>query len=156
MKKWMVVPALTAFAMLLCVFLIFLGPAYSENPPAEEKGCFYVVRSPWDSAFDPHKLIDEWVALTMDVDSDGLLIMMFGNPKLNWEVLIKTQPPIDEITLPPGEIAKMMTYVFIPREDGQLELYGYGYTTEGGGVTAYRWNGERYKEIKEAAGKGSI
>lgn len=139
--------------MFLCSSVVSVSQA---EEPAKTNDNFYIIRSPWDSSFDPHKIIDTWTALTMNVDPKGYVVVVFGNPKIDWEAAIKNNTPYQDLFLPPGEISKLMTYVFVPRKDGQLELYGYGYVAEDGTKWAYRWDGTKYKEIEEAAGKGSI
>lgn len=129
-------------------------PSVAANPetaPQKEES-FYNIRSPWDSAFNPHEVFSSWISLTMNMDlNKGIMIVMMGNPKVNWEEAIVKYPNPNDIPFPPGEITMVVTFVFgLPVEaEDKVELVGYGYYDKDWKMMAFRWDGQKYRLLIE-------
>ena len=154
-------------AMMVCILFLFscaavdikgAGAARAEDklelvqpkikivPLEQDVTEFYVKHYPWDSAIDPHMVIDKWIAIDMKIDTDkNILIISLANPRVDWNDVIKNNRPTNEIILPPGEITLVVTCVFI-LDKPLWELIGYGYD-EAGELIAYKWNGKKYYKV---------
>lgn len=148
--------SLKVFVVLaLYAFLVFGCVTPSEfnrklNEPVEFKAGdrqstdFYNHRSPWDSPFNPHEVLQYWESIGAESLNLISVMVIVGNPKINWqEIDINQQDPF-RLPIPKGEFASAVVFIFTTIDDPKKpELFGYGYTDKNGREQLYEWNKDK-------------
>ncbi|KKN13331.1 hypothetical protein LCGC14_1007640 [marine sediment metagenome] len=146
--KTFIILALFAFLVFGCVTTPEFNRKLNEpagfkvgNHPSID---FYNQRSPWDSPFNPHEVLQYWEKIYTEPMSSRSLLIVVGNPKINWEESDKQNP--GKLSIPEGEFASAVAFIFFALKDPKVpELAGYGYTDRSGRKQLFRWKEKKKK-----------
>jgi len=114
------------------------------NPTVEEKAPdIYVKHDCWKSPFDPHKILKDWPKLTIKPVSGSMVLLIAGNPKINWKEDYQIGTPFSSMPVPEGEITSVVMFVFARIAGGTIELAVFAYKDKDGVKYTYIWNEQK-------------
>ncbi len=153
MKLRLLFVTILSFLMFSCV-AIETKPIFDrqQHEPTEFKKearpeiTFYNKRSPWESSFNPHEVLQYWTKVWMGRTNPSVLIVIMGNPKINWKNIDIRRNNPGEMRPPKGEFSAAVMFLFQAVRGAKPELTNYGYILNGI-KHFYRWN--NYKDIYE-------
>jgi hypothetical protein len=88
---------------------------------------FYVKHKCWKSPFNPHEVLQYWVKLGARQLNKSIAVAIVGNPKISWQQYRTSGDNPMDATIPTGEIASAVVFVFAKTPAGTIELMSYGY-----------------------------
>ena len=101
---------------------------------------FYPQYECWKSPFNPHEVLRHWPLLLLEYVKRPMLLVMVGNPKIEWNENYKIGEDPSEILIPEGEITAVVVFVFAEMAPQYVELLTYGYADREGNYYIYKWN----------------
>jgi len=107
-----------------------------EHPPLD----FYVKHDCWRSSFNPHEVLQYWAKLDDRQISETMLLVIVGNPKINWERDYQIGTNYSDMPVPAGEITSAVIFAFIRVDISTIELAVFGYKDKDDISYTYRWS----------------
>lgn len=129
---------ITFLLVLGSLFLLFACAAQQPdkpiitNPVVEEKSLesktsIYTQYDCWESPFSPHKVLDTWPKLSIYPTKALMIMVIAGNPKINWQTDYVPGTPFTSVAVPEGEVTSVVVFVFGIVDVKTVELLVFGY-----------------------------
>ena len=128
-----------AFLLILGSLLLLFACAAQQpekpiitNPVVEEKApesntSMYTQYNCWKSPFNPHEALETWPKLSIYPTDSLLIIVVAGNPKINWQTDYVPGTPFTSVDVPEGEVTSVIIFVFGIIDADTIELLVFGY-----------------------------
>jgi len=140
------------------------GTECTDTSPLCKNGYLnYVKHNSWDTPFNPHKILDNWIVVSSAIMPPGLPFVVMGNPIINWDKFPKDLDPALAI-LPNGVkySAVFFTFAIVANKDKEptteLIIIGYRELLVGGSVVLHTLNKDKsgYERIPEKKRKETL
>lgn len=110
----------------------------NKNPPVD----FYVKHNCWKSPFNPHEVLQYWVKVGAQQPNPMMVMLIAGNPKIDWKQSYQPGTDPTKMPIPKGEIASAVVLVFVKTPLNTIELIAFGYNDDLGVQNMYVWDKE--------------
>ena len=131
LKNIFLLVLVSLFLLSACVGTQPSKPVITKPVPKVSDIPLYTKRDCWKSLFNPHQILHEWPKLFVKPLSNMMVVVVAGNPKINWEENNRKRQHL-KMPVPEGEIAAIIIFVFVTIDGTTTELGSFGYKDKHG------------------------